>query len=351
MSFALTFGGFGDFATLTQLIFGACKVLIDSYDATAQCEDLVRYLTSFNNALETVRPLINGEIHASLNGGFPPAVINAVRGAVATCQEKIRLFEQKIVALRDTDKRDKARLRAFGQRLRWTLSLSDEATKLQRTLAEQKGLIDTVLIASLAQQLRGPPVGRAPASHGVTLIDMMEQEIVVPAQFTFSLKTFDVFLDALFTERAGRVFVQSKAYRLTVSRTPSAVEEVSDENWDAVVQQDTVLEMAVLVVRKHDMMFDRACPTCKFIHHKPMFSNKALQCTYCQTVITVANGVTSQVPAIGQLAEQNSWQFMRRFHYVFQQGVTQQISAHAYQHYIAQALVTSNSRFPISPRT
>lgn len=111
MSFALTFGGFGDFVTLTQLILGTCQILINSFNATAECEDLIRYLSAFNNALETVRPLIRGEAHASLNGGFPPSAINALRDAVMRCKDEIEQFERMIVRLRDSDdRRLKARL-------------------------------------------------------------------------------------------------------------------------------------------------------------------------------------------------------------------------------------------------
>lgn len=149
MSFVLTFGAFGDFACLTQLILGTCKILIESYDATEQCNSLVEYITGFNNALECLRPLIGGGMHALL----APSVTNVLAHAVAICERDITAFQKKLVNFRDSDDRSfRANLRVFNQRLRWTLSLSKAATQLRATLAEQKNIIEIVLAASLAQQ-------------------------------------------------------------------------------------------------------------------------------------------------------------------------------------------------------
>lgn len=77
------------------------------------------------------------------------------------------------------------------------------------------------------------------------------------------MQTFDNFLSALFADRAGGVYVKTKAYRLTVSHASAVGEEVSEENWDTITKRDAVLEMAVLAVRERELAAQQACPTCR----------------------------------------------------------------------------------------
>lgn len=152
---AFGFGSFGDIATLLQIIVGTCKLLNNCYDATAQRQETIEYLFAFSNALRCLSPLCaSGEAHGKPTSQLPAATINAIRHSVDKCAQEIQRFHARVrtavppVDAHPTTTGSVARIR---ENLRWSLSLNAESQRLQRILAEQKGLIDTLLAAQMTQ--------------------------------------------------------------------------------------------------------------------------------------------------------------------------------------------------------
>lgn len=144
MSFALTFGGFGDFVTLGQLVMGTCTLLYECYHADADIEETVAFLTEFNNStLALLSPFVSPRnlpgSSACLGAQAVAPVHSRIKSLLESCRRDVTAFMAKVAHRQDVVQRTAdGVLGQVRRRLRWTWTLKSEAEKLRRDLTTRQ---------------------------------------------------------------------------------------------------------------------------------------------------------------------------------------------------------------------
>ena len=152
MSFAPTFGGFGDFVALVQLVRSTYNLVEACYHATKARKVVLDSFTRFEESLNALTPIFMTLVSMSPEDvrALGPSrtetlsyIGQAILRDIEGCRGAIESFSHKValgvVTSPSSTRRTRALnvLRDIKQRLRWTLSLSAQATALQSELNDR----------------------------------------------------------------------------------------------------------------------------------------------------------------------------------------------------------------------
>lgn len=150
--FIPTFGAFGDFTAIVQIVLATCGILTDCYYASQERQDIIDFLTDFNNSLALLTPLTHMPTTRSNRALGPapflhPLAVKIISRAVDVCHREIEQFQLKLtqVCTSRMERDSSGRWIQFKQRLWWTLSLKQKANQLCFCLKEQRDLIQLAL--------------------------------------------------------------------------------------------------------------------------------------------------------------------------------------------------------------
>ncbi|EKM52299.1 uncharacterized protein PHACADRAFT_211573 [Phanerochaete carnosa HHB-10118-sp] len=146
VSFAPTFGSFGDFASLVGLIAYTYKFVEGCYQADKEKKRMLTYLDDVKKVLH----LAEKQVAATFSvASLPPDVADAIRGPLKACSDAIRQFLLKLTTKHPPKTRlvreVNAVLRQAMDPVVWTMFHRKEASRLRRSIQEQIDLVRTVM--------------------------------------------------------------------------------------------------------------------------------------------------------------------------------------------------------------
>ena len=137
MSLQLTFGSFGDFVTLIQIIQELTTLL---HDAVMMRHDIQKLLTFLNEYSETIS-CIEDILESGLVFMLPPKALRRILNAVAEASRLIRKFITYMHKFRSESWWGEIVIR----RMRWALVGKKELTTLKEGLISQRDIIQFAL--------------------------------------------------------------------------------------------------------------------------------------------------------------------------------------------------------------
>ncbi|KIP06664.1 hypothetical protein PHLGIDRAFT_450255 [Phlebiopsis gigantea 11061_1 CR5-6] len=353
MSFALTFGGFGDFTTLIGLVTTTCKLIAECYQAAKEQQAVVFFLTKFREDLLIWKPVIDSltmQNRSLLNPAQARALdaaINIILDAMTRCSRAIDDFQAKVVrnaVISDSCPRTIKIARVAGvkakQRLYWVFHLKGEAKGLQNILKEQTQVLIAAAtgiglqLASSVHYFVASEFG-TPTSGGIVFLDMLGMETLVPWSKCHTYKIFIQYLSAHYRGRAGEAYVQDKMYRLTYTpqqRTGTSEHTIQFSAWDVYLCQAGIVKMAAIHLRNSGssrpgpasggptLTVTQECMQCG--KEVQLALNRESECYYCRTKFTYerhlpggeAESLLNSRPG-ALLNQSHDYNHVRRFHY------------------------------------
>ncbi|TFY76573.1 hypothetical protein EWM64_g7438 [Hericium alpestre] len=227
---AFTFGAFGDIFSLIQLARSVQKALSESAGASMEYQDLVMEVDSFIKIVNCVHRTMS--FHGP--NRLPPSVENALNASLAICSVLIGKIGNKIIDYRESLRKGGGTRMMLDswRKIGWGLFAKNEMIDLQRRLAEQVEVMNTLLTLAHGHALsrteensreqleiiremhhclkKNPNVlgytwegAPNPGEEPVLFTDFCGHSVSVPSEFCLSGERFKRFQNFYFSDRPG----------------------------------------------------------------------------------------------------------------------------------------------------
>lgn len=148
-TFSLSFGGFGDFATVVQILTATCTLLVECYNADKHTQEVLAFLADFNNStLALLDPFSGPPSDAPGDRGARPVLAGpcaVIRASLEVCRREIQAFYAKLVPSDTLERRADGMWIQVRRAVRWTWALRQDAKTLRGTLERQSSCIHLAL--------------------------------------------------------------------------------------------------------------------------------------------------------------------------------------------------------------